>query len=330
MFDHIYVQSFGPGTSGVHCEVMSASQGPMGDTTWCNSIIADVESTGGLMWDNSQNTSSHLYVYGNVFYQPSGSSWGVANGVIGGWTGGNGEMMYNVLVYNNTFINVNQESLSSFPNTYGGCQAYNNLWYNCQAPGFSRFPTHDFNDFISSGGTQGEAHGISGSSNPFANFIGLDFTVTANTTAGINLGSPYNIDPAGKTRSTWTRGAYEFATANTNPVIAVSPSSLNFGSIPTNTASQLSFTVRNSNAGILAGTASVAAPFSIVSGGSYSLAANQSQSVTVSYNPTATGTNSQVVTFSGGGGASATVIGVATVNSSRAQLPSPPQNLRRL
>jgi hypothetical protein len=157
-----------------------------------------------------------MYVYGNVFYKPSGVSWDVANGVIGGWTGGGGEKMYNVWVYNNTFINVDQLSLSNFPNTYGGCQAKNNLWYNCQAPGFSRFPAHDYNHFINSGGTQGEANGTSASSgNPFANYTGLDFTLTANTSPGTNLGAPYNVDPLGRTRSTWTRGAYEFGTGGT-------------------------------------------------------------------------------------------------------------------
>ena len=46
-----------------------------------------------------------------------------------------------------------------------------------------------------------------------------------------------------------------------------------------------SFTVKNIGGGTLSGTASVVSPFSIVSGGSYNLSSNQSQTVTVSFNP---------------------------------------------
>jgi hypothetical protein len=59
----------------------------------------------------------------------------------------------------------------------------------------------------------------------------------------------------------------------------------------------------------------VVAPFSIVSGAIYSLAANQSQTVTVRYNPTVAGSNSQTVIFIGGGGATATVSGLATLTN---------------
>src|SRR5439155_8085459 len=54
------------------------------------------------------------------------------------------------------------------------------------------------------------------------------------------------------------------------------------------------------------------APYSIVSGGNYSLPAGQSQAVTVRFSPWAVGTNSQNVIFTGGGGAVVPVIGVAT------------------
>jgi len=63
----------------------------------------------------------------------------------------------------------------------------------------------------------------------------------------------------------------------------------------------------------LSGSASVAAPFSMVSGGGYSLAANQGQLVTLRYSPASPGTNRAVVSFTGGGGASVTVNGVSYV-----------------
>ena len=96
-------------------------------------------------------------------------------------------------------------------------------------------------------------------------------------------------------------------------VIAVTPASLDFGSIQVGTTSNKTLYVTNAGGGTLTGTASVSTPFSIVSGGSYSLAASQGQAVVVSYSPTVAGSNSAVVTFTGGGGATAGVIGAAYI-----------------
>jgi hypothetical protein len=63
---------------------------------------------------------------------------------------------------------------------------------------------------------------------------------------------------------------------------------------------------------MLSGTASVGAPFSIVSGGSYNLSSNQSQTVLVVFSPTVASNYNQVVALTGGGGTNATVSGSAT------------------
>jgi len=96
------------------------------------------------------------------------------------------------------------------------------------------------------------------------------------------------------------------------PAITVAPASLPFGSILSGTSATNSFTVQNTGGGILSGEATVPAPFSIVSGADYSLGSNEIQTVTVVFSPTAVGSYSQTVTFTGGGGASATVTGSAT------------------
>ena len=93
------------------------------------------------------------------------------------------------------------------------------------------------------------------------------------------------------------------------PAITVSPGSQSFGSVLVGTSATQNFTVKNTGAGTLAGSASVAAPFSVISGASYSLAAGQSQTVTVQFSPTVAGTSTQTVTFTGGAGATATVTG---------------------
>lgn len=98
----------------------------------------------------------------------------------------------------------------------------------------------------------------------------------------------------------------------TNPVIAANPTSLNFNSILTNTSKNLTFWVTNVCGGTLVGTASANAPFSVTAGGSYSLASNVAQQVTVTYNPTVpSGLDSGILTCTGGGGASVNLTGYA-------------------
>ncbi len=81
--------------------------------------------------------------------------------------------------------------------------------------------------------------------------------------------------------------------------ISVSPFSLDFGAVAVGGPSGVGkFVVRNTSAKTQSGSASVAAPFSVVSGGSYSLSPGDSQTVTMSYAPTVAGVNSAWVSFS--------------------------------
>ena len=114
------------------------------------------------------------------------------------------------------------------------------------------------------------------------------------------------------------KGASDFAplpkesgVALTNAVILVSPKVLDFGSIAAGKSVTNTFLVENVGGGKLVGTASVSAPFRIISGGEYALKEKQVQVVTVAYAPGATGAITAKVTFTGGGGAKATVTGKA-------------------
>ncbi len=95
------------------------------------------------------------------------------------------------------------------------------------------------------------------------------------------------------------------------PAIAVGPASQNFGAISVGTSASRIFYVTNTGGGTLTGSASAGAPFSIYAGGNYSLTNSQRQAVVVWYFPTVPGTNHGIVTFSGGGDATAAVTGVA-------------------
>lgn len=95
----------------------------------------------------------------------------------------------------------------------------------------------------------------------------------------------------------------------TRPTIAISTRVLDFGSVPVGNIKELSFTVRNPGAGILAGTANVSAPFNIRQGSAYVLKDPQGQLITVQFAPKAIGMHMAVVHLTDG--ATVTVMGSA-------------------
>lgn len=203
-----------------HSELMSLWGGSTSGTVRYN-IVTHVHSTGGIMYDNAGNPSDSVDIYGNVFYRAAGdNSWEGNNGVVGGWTGGNGEDLHNMHVYNNVCLNVDLDFYSTLPIRLSGNIAENNLHYNCSSVDFAVFGTHNYNHFINSGGTHSEANGTTAASgDPFVAFATLNFHLTANTTAGLTLSSPYSMDPDGVTRGSsgaWTRGAYEYVSGSTS------------------------------------------------------------------------------------------------------------------
>jgi hypothetical protein len=99
-------------------------------------------------------------------------------------------------------------------------------------------------------------------------------------------------------------------TISAKPLIAVSPSRLDFGLVAVGATNCLTFTVQNVGSGTLSGFAITSPPFS-TSNSFYSLGSFQRQMVAVRYMPTVKGTNLQSVTLKvkGGGGATVTVSG---------------------
>jgi len=111
---------------------------------------------------------------------------------------------------------------------------------------------------------------------------------------------------------------------NVTPTTTVS-----FGSAATGTTVDRTFTVQNTSTVTVSGSASVAAPFAIASGGSFSLAPNGTQSVVVRFQPTAAGSFAGNVTFTANGdalsrGVSASATG--TGGSSTGSAPPPTQS----
>jgi hypothetical protein len=87
------------------------------------------------------------------------------------------------------------------------------------------------------------------------------------------------------------------------PIIQATQSMLNFGYVPPGSYKDLTMEVKNIGLGTLIGMVSASSPFSVVSGGSYSLGANLSQQVVVRYTaPLQKESRTGSLIFTGGGG----------------------------
>ena len=95
----------------------------------------------------------------------------------------------------------------------------------------------------------------------------------------------------------------------TTPVIYVKPQALDFGRVAGKATATNTFLVENMGSGKLVGSATVPAPFKILSGGKYTLRENEAQIVMVIYTPSGAASDAQTVKFTGGGGAKARVTG---------------------
>ena len=74
-----------------------------------------------------------------------------------------------------------------------------------------------------------------------------------------------------------------------SPRLGVSPVSLDFGSVTVGSSKQLSVTITNTGSRVLAGSATTIGPFSIITGGSFSLNAGTQQSIIVKFSPVVPG-----------------------------------------
>jgi hypothetical protein len=104
-------------------------------------------------------------------------------------------------------------------------------------------------------------------------------------------------------------------TVTAPPALAVSAGDIDFGAVAVHTTADRSFYVTNTGGATLTGTATVAAPFGIVAGASYSIPAGQSQAVVVRYSPAALLQDTATVSFTGAGGATRSVSGSGQISA---------------
>src|SRR5690606_16074962 len=101
---------------------------------------------------------------------------------------------------------------------------------------------------------------------------------------GLSVFAPFNVEPAGG-------------------VLSVNPPTLNFGVVPVDTPAEATFTITNTGGSLVDGAVTVAAPFTVVEGGTYSIPPGEDHVVRVSFTPTSPTTFRREATLSGGGGA---------------------------
>jgi len=102
-----------------------------------------------------------------------------------------------------------------------------------------------------------------------------------------------------------------------DPIISVTPKSLNFGSVPAKTTVTNSVLVENWGGGKLVGKVTATRPFKIISGGTYRLGAKDAQVVTVAYTPSGEALDTNVLKFTGGNGAVVSVVGKCAAKKGR-------------
>lgn len=143
-----------------------------------------------------------MQFYGNVV-----SNFQVGDGVVGF----NGYYSSHNRVYNNTVIGGTGACGTAWGSGTDNL-VYNNMFINCK--GVSLQGTHDYNAFSDSS-SRGEANAqLNLPTSIFTNFAGGVYTLAAQTSPGISLGSPYMTDLRGIARGSSgviSRGAYEFS-----------------------------------------------------------------------------------------------------------------------
>ena len=131
------------------------------------------------------------------------------------------------------------------------------------------------------------------------------------TLAAVPIDADGNSRPRGAASDV---GAYESGGAPATPVLSVTPGSLAFGSVGRRSMAVLTVTVRNVGGGTLVGSASTTAPFKVVGTATYSLAANQTEMLTVGFTPSTLGAFSGTLSLTGGGDASVPLSGTGIPN----------------
>jgi len=182
----------------------------------------------------------------------------------------------------------------------------------------------------------GTLTGAASTSTPYSIVSGGSYSLTGGQNQTVTVGfSPTSAGAfSGTVNFTGGGGAARAVTGtggSASPQIGVTPTeTLDFGSVAVGSSTTQTFTVTNAGGGTLTGAASTSTPYSIVSGGSYSLTAGQNQAITVRFSPTSGGAFFAAVNFTGGRGATRAVTGIGMAVPPRISVTPPSSNFGRI
>ena len=128
--------------------------------------------------------------------------------------------------------------------------------------------------------------------------------------SGLTTGASYNVAVSAIDAAGNESPCSNIASAVSRSEFAVSPAgSVSVGTVTVGSYAEQSFTVSNTSGGTISGSASVGAPFSVVSGTPFTLAGQgTTQTVRVRFTPTAATTVSTTLTFAAAGGTLSTIV----------------------
>lgn len=201
-----------------HGDVWESDSGGINHTyryNWFRNCIG----TYAISDQSGAGNPTNVFVYGNVFSWDAGG--GFSNGILG--SDSSGGPIINGQFHHNTVFGMNSGQLI-YANGGSTVTASNNIIYGTVGGGgtfgWTGVTAHDYNAFRYAG-AQSEANIQNFSGDPFNNAAAGDFTLTANTDAGVELGTPFNVDMLGETRTTRTRGSFEYGTNAPSPTSTI-------------------------------------------------------------------------------------------------------------
>jgi hypothetical protein len=174
--------------------------------------------------------------------------------------------------------------------------------------------------------------GTSTPSCPSGSYHSVNAPAVSTRITGLNASTTYFVRITAVDRSGNESGCSATASGVARGDVTVTPTStVSFGNLRTGATADRTFTVQNTSGGTVSGSASVSAPFSIASGGSFSLAAGASHAVVVRFRPTAAGSFTTNANFTVAGDTTQRVLnGSATASGSPAPsqppAPAPPSS----
>ena len=207
-----------------HGEMMSVYSST--NMTFSNNVIEDIEGT--AVWAGiGDGGSTGWKIFGNVIFhsaayiantgRSSSHNFGIAGIIFVANDATNNNRGNNILVYNNTMVNIQGSYSGVVIQSGAGNEVRNNIWYG------SVRTNNSFNGTISNNwyyntsvdGDSTASKTLCASGCDIFNSIGAkDFRLRTAIGGGMALSAPYNADMSGTVRGvdgSWDRGAFEFS-----------------------------------------------------------------------------------------------------------------------